>query len=103
VKEKKRGPKPASKRGDYWQKYYAENREREAIRKREWYLANRDDVIARNQKNQRAAASTPPTYRVGIKRRYLLAGGRAYFNSALGYSAKELRAIAKELAASLAA
>jgi hypothetical protein len=102
VKEKHKGSRKPGDRGDYWRRYYEENRERERQRKREWYLANRDSVIARNQKNQREADPVGPVYRVGIKRRYLLAGGRAYFNSKLGFSAAELRAIAREMAASAA-
>jgi hypothetical protein len=84
-------------RADYWARYYAENREREQLRKREWYLANREETIARVGANQREKAGGV-TYRVGIKRRYLVAGGRVYFNSRLGFTPAELRRIAAEAA-----
>ena len=92
-----KGKKKAADRSSYWQRYYAENLEREQARKRQWYLDNRDDTIERVQANQRRADPIGPVYRVGIKRRYLIAGGRDYFNSRLGFSAAELRAIAREM------
>jgi hypothetical protein len=100
VKEKPKRRKAPPARAEYWARYYAENRERERARKREWYLANRDAVIARNQDNQRKADPVGPVYRVGIKRRYLIVSGRVYFNSRLGFTPAEIRAIAKEAAGS---
>lgn len=86
-------------RSDYWKRWYQEHRERERARKREWYLERRDEIIARNSRNQRESrGSAAPTYRVGIKRRYAIVAGRVYFNSRLGFTAAELRAIAREVA-----
>lgn len=97
VKKKARG---TGKTGSptYFQRYYAENFEKEQKRKREWYLENRDKAIERVQANQRKANPIGPVYRVGIKRRYLIAGNRVYFNARLGFSASELRQIAREIA-----
>lgn len=89
----KKQPAP---RADYWARYYAENVEKERLRKREWYLENREDVIARVGARQREKAGGQ-VYRVGIKRRYLVVAGRVYFNSRLGFTAAELRRIAAEV------
>jgi hypothetical protein len=94
-----KGKKKAPDRSAYWQRYYAENLERERARKRQWYLDNRDDTIERVKATQRKADPIGPVYRVGIKRRYLIAAGRVYFNSRLGFSASELRLIAREMGA----
>lgn len=89
--------KKQAARADYWARYYAENHDRERLRKREWYLANREETIARVGAKQREKAGGV-VYRVGIKRRYLVAAGRVYFNSRLGFTPAELRRIAAEAA-----
>jgi len=45
-----KGKKKAADRSSYWQRYYAENLDREQARKRQWYLDNRawwEKILAR--------------------------------------------------------
>jgi len=99
---KKKSPTKSAGRAAYLARYYAENIDRERERKRKWYLENREEIIARNSANQQQKNPIGPVYRVGIKRRYLIVDGRAHFNSRLGFSASELRSIAREIIASTA-
>ena len=84
--------KPKADRSAYFKKYREEHREELQLQKRDYYLAKRDQILAT------AARRGAPIRRVPSRRRYIIAEGRIYFNSKLGFSAGELRAALKELA-----
>ena len=91
---------PKEKRSAYYKKYREENAEYDRQRKRTWYLENRESIIGRSKENlSKKRQPLGPTYKVGQKRLYLYAGGRVYFNSRLGFTPDEIKAILSEVSA----
>lgn len=83
---------------DYNRKWRAENADYDRARKRQWYLDNRAKLVekakARLSKVRQQEGSQYP---VGTTRSYLIADGRVYFNSRLGFSEEEILEIALKM------
>jgi hypothetical protein len=83
---------------DYNRKWRAENAEYDRARKRQYYLDNRAKLV---EKAKARLAETRqqdgPKYRPDISRSFLIADGRVYFNSKLGFSEEEILEIALKM------
>ena len=80
---------------EYNREWRAKNAEYDKARKRQWYLENRAKLVEKaKQRLSRVRQQDGPVYRVGATKSYLIADGRVYFNSKLGFSEDEILEIA---------
>jgi hypothetical protein len=83
---------------DYNRKWRAENAEYDRARKRQWYLDNRSKLVEQAKARlAKVRQQEGPRYPVGTTRSYLIADGRVYFNSKLGFSEEEILEIALKM------
>lgn len=83
---------------DYNRKWRAENADYDRARKRQWYLDNRAKLVEKAKARlAKVRQQEGPKYPVGTTRSYLIADGRVYFNSKLGFSEEEILEVALKM------
>jgi|GEM_PF-4740295 len=85
----------ASKASAAWRK---NNQEYDRARKRQWYLDNREKLNAKSKaRHAKTRQQGGPKYRVDSTKSFVIADGRVYFNSRLGFSETEILEIALKM------
>ena len=85
----------AKTQSEYNREWRAKNEDYDRLRKRQWYLENRDRLNKKSKARLRQVRQQKaPQYRVDATKSYIIAEGRVYFNSKLGYSEEEILMVA---------
>jgi len=80
---------------EYNREWRAKNEDYDRLRKRQWYLENRDRLNKKSKARLRQVRQQAgPKYRPDATKSYVIAEGRVYFNSKLGYSEEEILMVA---------
>lgn len=83
---------------DYNREWRRKNAEYDRERKRQWYLDNRAKLVEKAKARlSKVRQQDGPKYRVDTTRSYVIADGRVYFNSKLGFSEEEILEIALKM------
>ena len=83
---------------DYNREWRLRNAEYDRERKRQWYLDNRAKLVEKAKARlSKVRQQDGPKYRVDTTRSYVIADGRVYFNSKLGFSEEEILKIALKM------
>lgn len=83
---------------EYNREWRAKNAEYDRIRKRQWYLENRQKLVAKAKERLRKVRQQDgPKYKPDATKSYVIAEGRVYFNSKLGFSEEEILEIALKM------
>lgn len=83
---------------DYNREWRRKNAEYDRERKRQWYLDNRAKLVEKAKARlSKVRQQDGPKYRVDTTRSYVIADGRVYFNSKLGFSEEEILQIALKM------
>ena len=83
---------------DYNREWRKKNADYDRERKRQWYLDNRAKLVEKAKARlSRVRQQGGPKYRVDSTRSYVIADGRVYFNSKLGFSEEEVLEVALKM------
>jgi hypothetical protein len=88
----------AKPQSEYNREWRAKNDEYDRARKRQWYLENRQRLNEKSKARLREVRQQAgPKYRPDATKSYVIAEGRVYFNSKLGFSEEEILMVALKM------
>ena len=88
----------AKTRSEYGREWRAKNDDYDRARKRQWYLENRQKLVEKaKERLRKVRQQAGPKYRPDATKSYVIADGRVYFNSKLGFSEEEILMVALKM------